>query len=218
MPTFRSPPEAVQAALDLSRLHLESGQKAGATAGFAFESLTELRLDDTVLTDGLLQETDFSRCSLVSAQVCSATANGAIFSEADVSRANFKKSSLIESVFDRVVARGTRFQSCSLTKAVFDGADLQGASFEHAVLTGVSFRSADLRQVNLTRATVRAADFTAANLEGVVFDSTLIDDSTRFDESVGLEKAIFVSVITDEGVLHADAARVRLIQIAGRSL
>lgn len=213
MPTFHEPPEAVRAALDRSRRHLESGQREGQAASFAFESLTGLRLDDAVLTDALLQETDFSRSSLVAAQVCSATANGAVFVSADVSRANFKKAALVEASFAGALARDTRFQDCSLTKTVFDRADLRGSDFEHAVLTGASFREADLQQANLTRATIRGADFTAAKLAGVVFDSTVLDNTTRFDGSTGLAEAVIRSVVTDQGTLYDAAAREQIARM-----
>ena len=214
MATFQQPSAEVRGALDRSRLHLESGQQSGAAACFAFESLAGLHLDGVVLTGAMLQETDLSRCSLVAAEVCSATANGALFLEADVSRANFKKTSLVEASFVGATAQGTRFQDCPLNTTAFDGADLRDADFEHAVLVNASFRSADLRRATLTRATVRGADFTAANLEGAVFDSTVLDGSTRFANCVGLEKAVVRSVITDQGVLHSEAACEHLLQMA----
>ena len=217
MPTFSDPPADVRAKLESSRLHLESGQRSGDAASFAFESLAGLCLDRAVFTDALLQETDFTRCSLVAAEVCSATANGANFFEADVSRANFKKSSLIEASFESAVARGTRFMDCRLNKTTFDGADLREADFEHAALTAASFRSADLREANLTRVNLRGANFAAANLEKTVFDTTVLDDSTTFVGCIGIEKAIIRSVITGEGVLNEEAARTLLLRMAGVS-
>ena len=138
---------------------------------------------------------DFSAADLRLANLVSANLAGAMFTDADLSRARMHGSRLRHAELDRanlsgVAARDIDMEGASLQGTVLSDADLRGAIFLEADLRG-----ADLRGANLLGADLRGADLTGAMLDGAILDRA---DLAR--ASVGGGSA------TD---LRANAARLR---------
>jgi len=122
--------------------------------------------------------------------------DGADFSEADLSGANFTGlearagqgtlttrggNDLLSCDFSRATLRGADFTNANLTFSKFVGADLRGANLTDADLSKVDLTGADLSGVDLTR----------ANLYGAVLTGVVGFDSVRgLDQAVNLDKAV----------------------------
>lgn len=83
----------------------------------------------------------------------------------------------------RALLRNANFQSANLSNADFTDANLSNADLRGASLIGARLLRTDAEGADFRGADLRGADFTGASLFGATFDGSVIDASTRFEES-----------------------------------
>lgn len=97
---------------------------------------------------------DLRFCEMESSMAEGFDLSGAIMSDSDFSKSNFRQAQL-----SKAYAKNSKFAKADFTGAVvdrvtFENSDMKGATFESAVLTGTSFDGADLADVDFTDALI----------------------------------------------------------------
>lgn len=84
--------------------------------------------------------------------------SGAILSEADFSKANFREAQLSKAYAKNSNFVGADFTGAVVDRVTFEGSDMRGAIFENAVLTGTNFENANLEGVDFSDALIGQFD------------------------------------------------------------
>lgn len=101
---------------------------------------------------------DLRYCDMQSSTAQGYDLSGAILSEADFSKSNFR-----EAMLSKAYAKNSKFAGADFTGAVvdrvtFENSDLHDAIFENAVLTGTNFDGANLEGVDFSDALIGQFD------------------------------------------------------------
>jgi len=92
-------------------------------------------------------------------------AEGSIWQESILDRANFTESKLAQALFTGASLVQTRFDRSDLTKAVLDDSNLQQASLDQCNLLYASLARADLTEARMRQANIYQAGFWEAHVE-----------------------------------------------------
>ena len=140
--------------------------------------------------------------------------DGTNFSEADLTRASFKRTSLQGALLTDASLCGAQLTHVNLAGASLDGANLQGA-----LLSNVDLSDADLTGANLVGATLKGVNLDRANLTDAQMSGTLVEtascsetdlSSTRLD-GMSAENASFSQArFTGAGLQGAQLSRCSL--------
>ncbi|MEJ0024182.1 MAG: pentapeptide repeat-containing protein [Alphaproteobacteria bacterium] len=136
------------------------------------------------LADGKFGGSDFSRSTMLRANVSNSVFDEANFARADLSHAKLTNGKFVHVKFSGAVMTDAEANGAVLDRADFTNADLplppSRASFAQASLKdarflaaraqGASFLRAELRRADFTLAVLQRADFSGADLEKVAFD------------------------------------------------
>jgi len=95
---------------------------------------------------------DFRGCSMVGKSAQAFDMSGAIMSDSDMSKVNFKDAQLSKGFMRGSKFEGADFSNGIVDRCDFEGANLKGAIFENAVLTSTDFKDADLTDADFTEA------------------------------------------------------------------
>jgi uncharacterized protein YjbI with pentapeptide repeats len=171
---------AVLAQASLCKVRADRADFAGADLTGA--ALREGMFFKADFSDATLARSDFSKASLVHAQVQGAKGPGAKFAGADLSSlhagnapqfpgASFKEVRADGSYWEGAILEKADFTRASLIRADFDSAtlveaQLEGADLRHSVLDDSKLDRAHLKSSNLFRASFQRASLRGADLRG----------------------------------------------------
>ncbi|HHE32009.1 MAG TPA: pentapeptide repeat-containing protein [Chlorobaculum parvum] len=135
-----------------------------------------------------LREVDFSRASLVGADLRQSDFGGSDFRGADLHGAMLDEAYLGGSrmagadlsgvSFERASAAEADFSRTKMPSSVLRRSELTGARFAGADLRGADLRESRMEHADLSHADLRAANFWLASTSGVNFNGALISDET----------------------------------------
>lgn len=131
--------------------------------------LTRADLSGARLSAARLIRADFSGASLRTASLPNASANFAIFSDTDLSRASALRADFQHAKFIGATLHGAELIGCDLSHADLSRADLRRADLTRAKLKQAIVEGADLRRANLTDAHLAGLTLRQARLRGAVF-------------------------------------------------
>lgn len=125
--------------------------------------LSRTDLSDAVLTGNL------SGINLEEAQMQCVT-----FKDADLTRANLGKASLVKAVFDSVELRNATLQGANLNLAKLENTNLREANLSFTDCKDVTFVSCVFEKVNLNHASLASVALSNVNLENVTLESACL--------------------------------------------
>jgi uncharacterized protein YjbI with pentapeptide repeats len=121
------------------------------------------------LSDTRINGADFSGLNLSDLVVKNSELSNCIFTEADLNRANFDGSYLLDVGFEKTELSKSEFYECSfsnvifnyanLTRAEISGSDMRKTLFSHAVLVGTDFDSCNVLGVDFSLSKLRNTFF-----------------------------------------------------------
>lgn len=140
-----------------------------------------INLQGAKLTDVNFSESDFSKfkvdCS--SAKMDGARFDGARFGN----EAIFKNANLVDSNFEKVVARRAQFEGAILSGGCLREGDFKGANFTGANLQGGDLSKSELENATLRWAKLKGAKFYRTNLKNADFKGVYSVEEATFDHS-----------------------------------
>lgn len=158
--------------LDLTEIDM---RKAGDLSGQRLTAIKAIRttfgemdLRGVEMQGGVLDQSDFRKCQLNTADMRGSSFKGAIFNRAILRDANmlpllFKKPDGVDFTLP------CNFEGASFRHADMSGARLMSANFKNADLSYADFSNCDLRKADFTGADLTNAKFDGAALEDAVF-------------------------------------------------
>ncbi len=174
------------AGFDLSGLDLNG-------LNLAFADLAGANLRGCDLTDANLAESDLSHADLTDAILRGVYAESAVFTQANLTRADFRKS------------QRDRFYGTNVMWADFQGADCTSAKFSGLRLCGVNFNDSILA----------ATDFTAARInQHTVFEHVDLS-TTMFNEVVWSDAIPLTATAAQAPLFTSVAENISTLRIAG---
>lgn len=129
-------------------------------------SITAVRCIDG---EAVLQDADFTGATLIDVEMPRAFADGADFTEADLSGAGMNGVNLIEAIF----------VDATLVETNFNGADLESADMSGAIMFKATFI-----QAFLDEATLNGADMTGTNLSPAILTDATMTNVTLTDSKL----------------------------------
>ncbi len=210
---------------DFQNAYLAQAQWPGVSiegAKFGYANLTDICLDDSLLTSLVFHSDRCTRSSFVDARLNGTAATKASFADAnffraemletkwrdcDFYRTNFSGAKLSGSLFDKCNLSEASFRACIAYSAEFRQCNLQGADFTDAQLQGSNFQTRDLREALLCR-----TDLRKTNLQGAVLESLQMQQC-KFDDALLTEAYLSGSAMKECSLQNACLVSSRLGEI-----
>jgi uncharacterized protein YjbI with pentapeptide repeats len=155
---------AQQAEFEMSDRGKLINEKRCIGCDFKYQNFSKADLTGVVMSQAMLNGTNFSDTNLTLA----------IFRDADLTGANLTRANLQQAALYGAKLIGTKLVGANLNKAKLPYANLKGASLQKANLTKANLNSADLSQVDLSNANLTGADLTNADLSDANLQRTIL--------------------------------------------